>query len=52
MSYKITVNQEIANVIGKKKIIVDSIQVNNGYITVGNYNVPLSNILIIEDLHE
>jgi len=50
MSYEIQPCQEICNIIGKKKVIVETLEVNNGYITVNNFYVPLSNIIYVKNL--
>jgi len=49
MAFKITVKQDVANITGHSRHIVDNLTVNNGYITVGSYHVPLSEIVMIEE---
>jgi len=50
MSFEIYPDQEICNVIGKSIVTVDTISVQDGYITVGNYYVPLGHILFIKEI--
>lgn len=45
--YQIFPNQDICNIIGKKMVEVETLTIQNGYITVANYHVPLSNILYV-----
>jgi len=49
MAYEIYPIQEICNVVGKKKIIVETIdEVHDGYIIIGSYLLPFSKILYIK----
>ena len=50
MSYEVTPDQELCNIIGKAKVIVETLNIHDGYIEVGNHIVPLSHILHIETL--
>ena len=52
MAYQIFLTQKIANIIGTKNPIVNNLTVNDGYISVNNYHVPLSNILLIKEINE
>jgi len=48
--FQIYPNREMSNIIGKDMIEVETLQVQNGYITVGHYHVPLSNILYVKEV--
>lgn len=50
MAFEIYPNQEICNMIGKSSVTVDTVRVQNGYITVGNFYIPLSNIMYIQEV--
>jgi len=50
MSYLIYPNQDICNIIGSSMVEVETMQVQDGYITVGNFHVPLSNILYVKEV--
>jgi len=50
MPYEIYPNQELCNILNKSIVTVETLTVQNGYITVGNYYVPLSNILYIKEV--
>lgn len=50
MSYEIHLTKEIMNEIGRKVVTVENITVNDGYILVGNYLVPLNNIKFIKNV--
>jgi len=50
MTYKIYLDQEIGNLLGTNMVTVDNLTVNDGYITVGDYHVPLSKIVLIKQI--
>jgi hypothetical protein len=50
MAFEIHPTQVICNEIGQSIVVVDSLTVNDGYITVGSYHVPLSQILFIKNI--
>jgi len=50
MAFEIHLRQDIANAVGQKTVTVDNLTVGNGFITVGAYSVPLSNILFVKNL--
>lgn len=50
MAFEIYPNQDICNIIGKSVVTVDTIEIQNGYITVGNFFVPLSNIILVKNI--
>lgn len=51
MMYEIHLSQECANVIGLGTVVtVGTLAVNDGFITVGSYNIPLSNILLVKEV--
>jgi len=50
MAFEIHLRQGIANAVGQKTVTVDSLQVGDGFITVGAYSVPLSNILFVKQI--
>ena len=50
MSFEIHLRQEIANEVGHKVVTVENLSVENGYIVVGSYYVPLTNILFVKEV--
>jgi hypothetical protein len=50
MSFEIYLRQQIANEVGRKVVTVESLTVENGYIQVNNYFVPLVNILFVKQI--
>jgi len=50
MPFEIYPRQEICNIIGKSIVTVETLEVQNGYITVGNFYVPLSNIIYVKNI--
>ena len=50
MSFEIHLRQEIANEVEQKVVTVENIVVENGYIVVESYYVPLQNILFAKRL--
>jgi len=50
MAFEIYPIQDICNMIGKRMVTVDTLTIQNGYIEVGNYYVPLSNILFVRKI--
>jgi len=50
MAFEIYPNQDICNIIGSSMVEVETLEVQNGYITVGNFHVPLSNILYVKNI--
>lgn len=50
MPFLIVLNQELANIIGKKMVEVPNDPIINGMVHVGSYRTHLSNILYVKEI--
>ncbi len=51
MAFEIHMSQKVANIVGTGNITtVENLTINNGFLTVGVYNVPFHQIILVKEV--